>query len=78
MTDIIAASRILADAFVNHTLIDPLPADIAPKNFEEAYSNFLESPETPENMGFLGIPTIYDFGMNQEDLGHFTESRQLV
>jgi len=29
-------------------------------------------------MGFLGIPTIYDFGMNQEDLGHFTESRQLV
>jgi len=29
-------------------------------------------------MGFSGIPTMYDFGMNQEDLGHFTESRQLI
>ena len=38
MTDITAASRILADAFVNHTLIDPLPDDIAPKSFEEAYA----------------------------------------
>ncbi|RCK43557.1 MULTISPECIES: 2-keto-4-pentenoate hydratase [Thalassospira] len=37
MTDIKAASRILADAFVNHTLIEPLPADIAPKSFDEAY-----------------------------------------
>lgn len=37
MTDITAASRILADAFVNHTLIDPLPGDIAPTTFEEAY-----------------------------------------
>lgn len=38
MTDITAASRILADAFTNHTLIDPLPEDIAPKTFEEAYA----------------------------------------
>jgi len=29
-------------------------------------------------MGFLVIPTMYDFGMNQEDLVDFTESRQLV
>ncbi|MEQ8390722.1 MAG: fumarylacetoacetate hydrolase family protein [Thalassospira sp.] len=37
MTDINAASRILADAFLNHTLIDPLPEDIAPTSFEQAY-----------------------------------------
>ena len=37
MTDITKASRILADAFLNHDLIDPLPADIAPKSFDEAY-----------------------------------------
>lgn len=37
MTDISAASRILADAFVNHRLIDPLPADVAPTAFDEAY-----------------------------------------
>lgn len=37
MTDITAASRILADAFANHTLIAPLPGDIAPTTFEEAY-----------------------------------------
>ncbi len=37
MTDITKASRILADAFLNHELIDPLPADIAPTSFDEAY-----------------------------------------
>jgi len=29
-------------------------------------------------MDFLMVPTMYDFGMNQEDLVDFTESRQLV
>ena len=37
MTDITAASRILADAFVTRSRIDPLPSDIAPTNFAEAY-----------------------------------------
>jgi len=37
MTDIKAASRILADAFLTHSLIDPLPQDIAPTTFDEAY-----------------------------------------
>ncbi|WP_417827717.1 2-keto-4-pentenoate hydratase [Thalassospira sp.] len=38
MTDITAASRILADAFVSHSLIDPLPAEIAPVTFDDAYA----------------------------------------
>ncbi|ONH87283.1 hypothetical protein TH47_12085 [Thalassospira sp. MCCC 1A02803] len=29
-------------------------------------------------MDFLVIPTMCDFGMNQEDLVDFTESQQLV
>jgi len=29
-------------------------------------------------MDFLVIPKMYDFGMNQEELVDFTESRQLV
>lgn len=37
MTDITAASRILADAFATRSRIDPLPSDIAPTSFAEAY-----------------------------------------
>ena len=37
MTNITEASRILAAAFTDHTLIDPLPTDIAPDSFDAAY-----------------------------------------
>ena len=37
MTDITKASRILADAFMQNTLIDPLPDDANPGNFKTAY-----------------------------------------
>ncbi len=37
MTDITKASRILADAFTQNTLIDPLPGDATPADFDTAY-----------------------------------------
>jgi len=37
MTDITKASRILADAFKQNILIDPLPADASPVDFDTAY-----------------------------------------
>lgn len=38
MTDIVAASHLLATAFRDHQLIDPLPGPVAPQNFAEAYA----------------------------------------
>lgn len=37
MTDITKAARILADAFTQNILIDPLPADANPTDFDTAY-----------------------------------------